>query len=254
MKNFGKIKNTVNTIVAEGLSQKDQDKKTLFKKYVRAINENKILKNQFKVYTAIESMVEENEFKATEKIKAHINALKDFDINAIEEANLALAGALGLDISEEPYEGEELHENIANLIFASNDIDVYVDSLSEAVEYVKNNEVIEESDEPVLPNSVLSSVTVDKFNEKYSDISEDEKKVLKAIIAADDQGRQDIFSETARHCIDIVDGRLSEASIEDKESLLKIKDKILRMEYVQESFVADISKLIELKVNLEGAS
>jgi hypothetical protein len=252
MKNFGKIKDVINTILAEGLSSKDQEKKDLFKKYVRAINENKALKAQFKVYTAIESMVEENEFKASEKIKGYINTLDSFSKEELIEANMVLAGLIGMEEEGEDtgYTNEDLHKHITTLIFESDNIDSFVDSLTETVGFAKTNSIKESGDVDILPNSVLSSVMVDKFNEEYSEISEDEKRVLQTIIEASDEGRETILIEMTRECIDLVDGRLAEASLDEKDSLLKVKDKLLRNSYDADTFVSEVSKLIELKKDL----
>ena len=49
MKNFGKIKNIFNDLVSEGIAIKDTKSINLFKKYVKTIKENEILKTQFLV-------------------------------------------------------------------------------------------------------------------------------------------------------------------------------------------------------------
>ena len=53
MQNFGKIKNAFNELLAEGLSTNNPESKRIFKKYIKAINENEILRTQFLVYNNI---------------------------------------------------------------------------------------------------------------------------------------------------------------------------------------------------------
>ena len=64
MQNFGKITNAFNGVLAEGLVSKDTNNKQIFKKYIKTIKENEILKTQFLVYNNIENKIEKNEFKA----------------------------------------------------------------------------------------------------------------------------------------------------------------------------------------------
>lgn len=76
MQNFGKIKNIFNEILAEGVASNSNTSKPLFKTYMKTLKENEILKTQFLVFDNIENKIEENEFKATEFVKANIELLK----------------------------------------------------------------------------------------------------------------------------------------------------------------------------------
>jgi hypothetical protein len=49
MQNFGKIKNAFNELVSEGIAAKDIKSQNLFKKYIKAVRESKILKTQLKL-------------------------------------------------------------------------------------------------------------------------------------------------------------------------------------------------------------
>lgn len=255
MQNFGKIKNIFNTLLVEAIATNDKEKKKLFKEYVKAIKGNKILKAQFLVYNNIEGKVETNEHKATEFVKANIEALRKYTNKEISEANLTLAKPL---LSEQKLpEGEnklgQLHEDIATLIFTEknpNTVDTVVESLTGIVDYIKENEIKETSEANILPNSVLSNIAVDKFNDRYSELNEDEKSVLKTILESDDDGKKEIYETLSRECIDLVDASLTESDIEAKEKLLQVKDRLLRLEYTSESFITNISKLIELKSDL----
>jgi len=147
----------------------------------------------------------------------------------------------------------KLHENITSLIFTEKKpktVDTIVESLSGVVEYIKENEIKETSEVSHLPNSMLSNIAVDKFNDRYSELNEDEKSVLKTILESDDEGKKEIYENLSRECIDLVDKNLTESDIDSKEKLLAVKDRLLRLEFISESFISDISKLIELKSDL----
>jgi hypothetical protein len=255
MQNFGKIKNVFNTILIEGIGKQDQVDKDLFKEYIKAVNENEILKTQFMVYTNIENRVDENEFKATQYVKENIALLDKFKKKDIVEANLNLARLIMFEqVDDYVYEEEALHENITKLIFTKkngSNIDKIMESRSSVVKYINENTEKTLGEDSGIPNSVISSIAVDKYNEKYSELSEGEKKVLKTILESSDEDRTELFSSTIRECIDSIDTRLDESEIEEKDKLLRVKDKLMRMDYVKESFVTDICKLVDLKNDLK---
>jgi len=258
MQNFGKIKNIFNTLLVEAIATKDVNKKKLFKEYVKTIKNNEILRAQFLVYNNIEKKVETNEHKATEFVKANIDVLRKYTTEQILEANKLLAKPL---LSEQKLpefsdvKFAQLHEDITTLIFTNknaNTVDSVVESLIGIVSYIKENttQVTEDNKSGGLPNSVLSNIAVDKFNEKYSDMSESEKSVFKTILESDEDGKKVVLKNLSRECIDLIDANLMESDIEAKEKLLQVKDRILRLEYTNDSFITDISKLIELKSDL----
>lgn len=251
MRNFGELKDTFNQIVVEGIATKNNDKKNVFKKYIKLLKEDEILKTQFKVYNAIENMVEENEFKATEKIKANISLLEKYNRNAIETSNKKLADLLKID----GYNSDnKLYENITNLIFEKNNIDLYVDSLSETVEYVKTNIIKENVEREIIPNSVLSSVLNKKLNEKFSNLDETHKKVIKSILESNEELREEIFNDTINECLELVNNHLNENTndVNVKEKLLSVKENLLGRKFNNDNFEKDITKILQLKEDLQN--
>jgi len=255
MQNFGKIKNIFNSLLVEAIATNDTKKKKIFKEYVKSIKGNKILKAQFLIYNNIEGKVETNEHKATEFVKTNIDVLSKYSKDEIREANMSLTKALLMEdkLPLESNDFSQLHENITSLIFTDKkpkNVDTIVESLSGVVDYIKKNEVKESVEMNHLPNSVLSNIAVDKFNDKYSELSENEKSVFKSILESDEDGKKEIYENLSRECIDLVDKNLVESDIDSKEKLLAVKDRLLRLEFISESFISDISKLIELKNDL----
>jgi hypothetical protein len=250
MRNFGELKDIFNQMVVEGIATKNDDKKNLFKKYLKLLRENEILKAQFKVYNAIENMVEENEFKASEKIKANISLLEKYDSKSIEGSNKELASII--DVKK--YSSDNtLHENITNLIFEKNNIDLYVDSLSETIEYVKTNVISESVDGDIIPNSVLSSVLSKKLDEKFSNLDETHKKIINSILESNIEVKEEIFNETIKECLDLVNEHLGENTndINVKEKLLSVKEKLLGRKFNDSNFTNDITKILQLKEDLK---
>jgi hypothetical protein len=254
VKNFGKIKNAFNRILAESMVSKDGDKKVSFKQYLKKIKENDILKTQFLVYDNIEHKIEENEFKATQFVQENIELLKKFSKKDILEANLDLAKLVSFEQDNDS--NEKLYENIALLIFTdktAKNIDSIVEATSEIVNYIKTNKksVVTESIE--LPTSMLSTLMVDKYNEKYNTLDESDKKILKSLIDSDVVQKKEVYSNTLRECIDLINEKLKNSDLETKDKLLSVKDKLLNdKQDINEDFEKNISKLVDLRNNLRN--
>jgi len=251
MKNFGKIKNAYNTVLVESIINKDINKKKEFTKYVKTLKENKALETQFFVYNNIENKIETNEFKAAQYVKETISLLDKFSKKELAEANDKLYSII--EGIESTNENEELYENINTLIFTeknSKTIDAIVEATSKVVDYILNNKQIEKGEFLDIPNDLLSTTAVDKFNEEYNELSESEKDVIKTLIEATIEEKEKLFKETAFACVDLINNKLSESDINTKEKLLSVKDKLLRQTFNEESFTKDITKLLELKENL----
>ena len=101
-------------------------------------------------------------------------------------------------------------------------------------------------------DSNINYIIVNKFNSKYEDISEGEKKIIKSILNGSEEDKQGVYVDLMRECIDTIDGKLNESKDNDvKGKLLSAKDKLLRMEYNKENYSSDISKVYQLKESIE---
>jgi hypothetical protein len=254
MQNFGKITNAFNGILVEGLVSKDANSKQMFKKYIKTIRENEALKTQFMVYNNIEDKIETNEFKANLFLQENIALLNKFSKKELFEANFKLVDPILFE-KETTYPNEKLHEDIAKLIFTeknSKNIDSIVEATASIIDYMKNNTEREIKESIDLPNSMLTTIMVDKYNEKYSTLDESEKEVIKVLIESDDEKKKEVYSSMLRECIDLINEKLKESTLEAKDKLLSVKDKLLNdKQEISEDFVKNISKLVELRTNLK---
>ena len=254
VQNFGKIKNAYNEILVESVVTKDKDKKDLFKSYVKTIKENEALKNQFLIYDVIENKVETDEAKAKAFVDECINIILKYNIKDIFNANHKLLENILFEKDLE-YDKKELHENIASLIFTPKtpkNIDTIIEAKSYIVNYILNNKEKEINESFGLPNSVVSTIMVSKYNEKYSELDESEKEILKTLIDSDDEKKKEVYTKTIRECIDLINDKLVESSLDAKDKLLRVKDKLLNDKVeIDENYSKNISKLVELRNSLK---
>ena len=234
MQNFGKIKNAFNGILAESIVTKNNANKALFKKYVKTIKESDILKTQFLVYDNIENMLEDDPMTIDIFIRENISVLQKFKPSDILRENKKLI-SLSKDIEgklDEVYESRisSLHESLSNVVFTRvtpMNVHEVAKNIGNVINYIKSNKPKELTEVINLPSSMLSTMMVDKYNEKYSELDESERKVLKALINSTDTEKKEVYTLTIRECIDLIDEKLNGADLDAKDKLLRVKDKLL---------------------------
>jgi len=260
MQNFGQIKNAFNELVSEGIVTSNVESNNLFKKYIKSIRENNMLKTQFLVITNIENKIESDRDKVSEYLKENINLFSSFNKKKLIEANDNLSSFIrlcnkGALLKEDfNYDNKSLHENISKLIFTKrtpNNIDTIVEATNAIISYILNNKKREIVEAIELPSSMLTTMMVDKYNEKYSSLDESEKRVLKVLIDSTPEEKADVYTTTLRECIDLINEKLTGSDLDSKDKLLRVKDKLLNDKInITEDFEKKISKLIELKDSL----
>ena len=135
----------------------------------------------------------------------------------------------------------------------STNIDAIVEATSNIIIHMKNNKLKLVKEAIELPNSMLSTIMVEKYNERYSTLDENEKEILKVLIESNDEQKQEVYKKTLKECIDLLNENLKEADLNAKDKLLQVKEKLLNdtME-VNENFFKNISKLVDLKASLKN--
>jgi hypothetical protein len=256
--NFGEIKHTYNSLLAESLSNNLSDGKVAFKKYIKSIKENSVLKTQFDIYYNLENKVESDGWKAFSYVNECLSLIESFSKGEIKEGNSKLNESNFIKNNK-----TEIDENKAKLysaidtLISSNKTSSNIDKLFEAkltiVDYILNNKKESSIVEGYgLPNSVLSEIAVEKFNEEYSDLNESEREVISVSIGADNTKQEELYNKIIKECLELVNSKLSESTGDVKEKLLATKENLLNRVYVKDSFVNNISKVIELKKYLNN--
>jgi len=253
MNNFGEIKYKYNALLAEAIAKNSSDGKVAFKKYIKTIKENKALKTQFDVYYNIENKVEVDGWGALNYVNECILVINDSTKKEIKKLNSKLNESELIKNSKivvTPNKSK-LYEAIDFLITtvsSTSNINKIVEAKAIVVDYILNNKKENSIVEGYgLPNSVLSEIAVEKFNEEYSDLSESEKEAISAAVSSNESEKEEIYKKTIKECLELVNNKLVESSGDVKEKLLATKENLLNRTYNSEAFVNDISKVLELK-------
>lgn len=267
MKNFGKIKNAVTNLLANSILKENNKDKNTVKKYLSEVKKNDILKKQYIVYSNIEEAHIPDRTAAFDFIKENVAYLDEYHPQSIINENIKFTKKLTDDVNQElkeqiEYQGnenlKELHENITELIHTKNtpsNLEERNKLISKIADFVQNNEKKELNEDTELikdqniPSDVLIKFATDKFNKKYSNLDESEKKIVKTIINDKEDEKKEVFKNIRGECIEEIDNTLEEGEdkLELKDKLLKAKQKLLEMEYNPETFSTDMNKMLKLK-------
>ena len=258
MQNFGQINETFKNILVDSIITKDKKGKKVFKAYVKALKENIILKTQYAVYQKLENKVNVGEEERSAIfVDECISMLQKLGRDNIVETNNKLVTFLkknGYKISVDEYDFKTLHEHINKIAFLERNTK-NVNSIVESKIFIKNYSNLVEKKEvnSVEPysNKMLLPLMKNKFNEKYANLTELEKRVIKLSINGTDGEKKELHAGTIRECVDLVNEQLKDCSIEQKNTLLQVKDKLLRYTFISENFTSEMSEMSYLKTTLD---
>lgn len=254
MKNFGKIKNhIINSLTKSYINESLQEDKNL-KKFLDIVKESEILRTEFSIYKNLENY--SNTKMGSEYLDANISLIKKYAPNEIISEHKKLIELFGIEkLDEVDPKQATLYESITNLIFLENGVNT-VNKLVEAkgvlLKQFNDNDIKRRglSKTEIKDQKILSDIAKQKIKEKFEGkISEDELKIVNAIIKGDETLKETIYKDLVKECLEYVNGEITSADIDRKEKLLNVKAKLLESTYNSETFKEDAKKVITL---LEG--
>lgn len=255
MNNFGNIKDTFKNLVIESVIKKNDKGKKLFSKFLKTIKENETLKNQYLIYSNLQNTKFDDSVQAREFVKENISLLKKLNKEHITKGNDFFLKLLkGNEIIKE---NDSFYKDILFLVeseITPFNVKKVNESTNNIVKLMLEKEEVEEvvTESIDLPPSVLTKLAVNKFNSKYSDITETEKEIIKTVLNGSNENKEETFNKLKRECIDTIDNKLNESSDLDlKDKLLKVKDKLLNTNFSLDNFNTDISKIYDLNESIK---
>ena len=205
MNNFGNIKDTFKNLVIESVIKKNDKGKKLFSKFLKTIKENETLKNQYLIYSNLQSTKFDDSVQAREFVKENISLLKKLNKEHITKGNDFFLKLLkGNEIIKE---NDSFYKDILFLVeseITPFNVKKVNESTNNIVRLMLEKKEVEEvvTESIDLPPSVLTKLAVNKFNSKYSDITETEKEIIKTVLNGSNENKEETFNKLKRECID----------------------------------------------------
>ena len=255
MNNFGNIKDTFKNLVIESVIKKNDRGKKLFSKFLKTIKENKTLKDQYLIYNNLQNSKFDDPVQAREFVKENISLLKGLNKSHIAKGNNFFLKLLkGNTLIKE---NNSFYKDVLFLVESKktpSNIKKINESINNIVRVMLEKENVDNivTESIDLPPSVLTKLAVNKFNSRYSNISESEKEIIKTVLNGSNEDKENIFKKLKRECIDTIDNKLNENSDLDlRDKLLKVKDKLLNTNFSIDTFSTDISKIYDLNESIK---
>lgn len=231
----------------------EESKKVAFD-FFDVVKNSPLLQLEFKVFDNIENKHIENDIVATRYID---NNIKLFEVYTIQEID-GECEKLNRFVVENniPNNNEKilLYNAIDNLIRESlnNPDKVNVDELHESFVLVLNHiktpkKVLIESVDVKEVNDDIIEIAVDKFNEKYESLNEDDRNLLKILIKSSDGEKAALLETYKSDNLQILENLNKENT---KDSIVKAIQKIREMAYNKDNVDDNIISLYELKKEL----
>lgn len=231
----------------------EESKKVAFD-FFDVVKNSPLLQLEFKVFDNIENKHIENDIVATRYIDNNIKLFEVYTIQEIEKEREKLNQFVVENNIADNNEKVLLYNAIDNLIRESlnNPDRVNVDELHESFVHVLNHiktpkKVLIESVDVKEVNDDIIEIAVDKFNEKYESLNEDDRNLLRTLIKSSDDEKAALLETYKSDNLQILENLNKENS---KDSIVKAMQKIREMAYSKDNVDDNIISLYELKKEL----
>lgn len=233
--NFGIVKAIISGTFSEVLLESTNSVfgKKKISEFVDTLKNSDLLKTEYMVFSNLENKHIDNETLITKYIDENISLLKKYTKQDLISEHKKLDQFIDESVILLKKDQINLYKNIHTLIYESLDghnvmtnVDKLYDSFTYIFEHIKKPKIViaESKSNLKLDSSLNTDLVIEKaligFNEKFSNLSEEEKKILNIIAFSEEKEKQDLF-ETLK--------------IEGLNSLTKLKEKGIHEDKVNES-------------------
>jgi hypothetical protein len=209
-----------------------EESKQLTNDFFDIVKNSPILQLEFKVFNNIENKQIENDLAATRYIDNNIKLFEVWTLKEIEKEHEKLKPFLTEDIKINDKK-VNLYIAIGNLIkeSLSNSDDIDVDNIHESftlvLNHVKNTKKnIIESVEMI--NDDVIEIAVNKFNEKYESLNENDKNLFYELIKSSDEEKLELLEKYKSENLVLLEGINKDGA---NEKIAKAIQKIKEMSY-----------------------
>ena len=201
---FGKYKQTIFNTLSESYSDKKLFKES-FHKTMDGLKEDKTLREFFVAYGNIEGKIFTDKVRAEKYLNETVNILKD------KVSQLKLTNEESTN---------DVYDNLDTLIFKSSvgNIDNVINAKDSLVEHM-TREVKDSIMGQSFSTSIFSHIATKKYNEKYADLSEDDRTKLKQFLSMNEseiKNYTDTLKEETLTKLNVIKGDTDKPEMKDK--------------------------------------
>ncbi len=232
MAKFGEIKSKIENTLVENYGKKGF--KSFFKGFKIQILSNKNLSEAYFLYDSLSSKKGFSKEMADEYLNSSVEKLKE--IFQKEDKNLVKLNEWINKVSKEKVEND--YADIDTVVYMNNSVknlEKLVESSLRIKKLISDKSEVKETKTINLPLSSMIKVGTNIFNNRFSDITESEKKELNNILSMDKKTLEAQINESKKNVIEKLKSTLNES--EDKELHNKIHNTIEKINDSEISFL-----------------
>lgn len=241
---FGKSKNKIDSILVNTFSEKSKFKKA-FHTLMESLKDNPTNREFFVLYSQIENKSFNSRNDAEEYLNESIKTLK----SKKNKVNLKrINNSINKYKTYTDKKSNQLYESLDTLVFNENvlDIEKRIEAKKLILKKLQSKKSISITENKV-PNSLLINLSTKKFNEKYKNLSEGERKQFKTLMNKDMDSLEKEIDSLVEEVTNKLDTLITETS--DSNLLKKLNE---TKEKINETKINKISfyKIKELNKTL----
>lgn len=232
MAKFGEIKSKIENTLVENYGKKEF--KSFFKGFKTQILSNKNLSEAYFLYDSLSSKKGFSKEMADEYLNISVEKLKE--IFQKEDKNLVKLNEWINKVSKEKVEND--YADIDTVVYMNNSVknlEKLVESSLRIKKLISDKSEVKETKTINLPLSSMIKVGTNIFNNRFSDITESEKKELNNLLSMDKKTLEAQINESKKNVIEKLKSTLNES--EDKELHNKIHNTIEKINDSEISFL-----------------
>lgn len=232
MAKFGEIKSKIENTLVENYGKKGF--KSFFKGFKTQILSNKNLSEAYFLYDSLSSKKGFSKEMADEYLNSSVEKLKE--IFQKEDKNLVKLNEWINKVSKEKVEND--YADIDTVVYMNNSVknlEKLVESSLRIKKLISDKSEVKETNTVNLPLSSMIKIGTNIFNNRFSDITESEKKELNNLLSMDKKTLEAQINESKKNVIEKLKSTLNES--EDKELHNKIHNTIEKINDSEISFL-----------------
>ena len=256
--NFGTIKNAFTDIYVESHMNGDRIGKETYRKFIKILSENETLKTHFVVYKNIENGYFKDSKDAKEYIEENLKYLDRFRGNkSVVTQSKKLVRLLENSGYEYTKNSNDLNKSLHILTTVGKgigDLESKMSSKNKVTEHLLKQKNINRDDVVVKENINVDkflNIATEKYNEKYSNLSEEEKNIVKTIREGETSDKLELLKKLVTETVGVINETLSVCdNITLKSKLLETKDVIYSVSHLEgdlDDIDSNINKVFKIK-------
>jgi hypothetical protein len=225
--------------------------------FVKIITESEILSKEFLIIKNLEEKHIPDENKAVRYIDENISMFDDVKYVDLvnEHKKLETLELPNLMVDQRK---EKLYESIQNLIFQNSirrgikSVDILHESFEYILDYIKTNKnivEITESASTIEHDDLYLKIIVEKYNNTYGSLTENEKNIIFSLINESDISIKEVtFNKILNETNDKISSMLNEEtySNDEKVKLTETQSKLSKYKFNSDNYTNDVMKIFNL--------